>query len=66
MAYSTFAAIDIGSSCMEMVIYEISRDSGIKKIDIFSSLERVHTRRGKLTLRTWRRCAIFYMVFLKS
>ena len=33
MAYSTFAAIDIGSSCMEMVIYEISRDSGIKKID---------------------------------
>ena len=33
MAYSTFAAIDIGSSCMEMVIYEISRDNGIKKID---------------------------------
>ena len=33
MAYSTFAAIDIGSSCMEMVIYEISRDYGIKEID---------------------------------
>lgn len=33
MAYSTFAAIDIGSSCMEMVIYEISRENGIKKID---------------------------------
>ena len=33
MAYSTFAAIDIGSSCMEMVIYEISRNYGIKEID---------------------------------
>ncbi len=33
MAYSTFAAIDIGSSCIEMVIYQISRDSGIKQLD---------------------------------
>ena len=32
MAYSTFAAIEIGSSSKEMVINEISRDNGIKKI----------------------------------
>lgn len=32
MAYSTFAAIDIGSSCLEMVIYQVSRDS-IRKLD---------------------------------
>ena len=33
MAYSIFAAIDIGSSCLEMAIYEISKEHGIKKLD---------------------------------
>lgn len=33
MAYSIFAAIDIGSSCLEMAIYEISKENGIKKLD---------------------------------
>ncbi len=57
MAYTTFAAIDVGSYEIGMKIFELSKNRGMREIDSIRhrlELGRRHTPQAKSAWRRWR------------